>query len=93
MSYLKLYRFDANIHFFIYFILGVSLVKNIDFKKKIKTPLILIIIFLLPFFTEYFQQFRPRRAADIFDLYYDYAGLLVGIIAILTYRYVRKIKN
>ena len=43
----------------------------IDFKKRIKTLLILIIVFLLPFLTEYFQQYRPRRVSDIFDLYYD----------------------
>jgi VanZ family protein len=50
----------------------------------------LLIVFSLPFITEYAQNFIEMRRADPIDMYYDYLGLFVGFITVLVYKNVKK---
>ena len=93
LRYLKLYRYDELIHFSMYFILSLLAFKRNYFKTYLRSFLILFIILLLPICTEYLQYYSPKRRPDISDIFYDYCGLLAGIISILIYNYVRKNKD
>ena len=93
LKYLKLYRYDELIHFGMYFILSILGFKKNYFKTYLRSFLILSIILLLPICTEYLQYYFPKRRPDISDIFYDYCGLLAGIIIILIYNYVRKNKD
>ena len=93
LSHFKLYRYDETIHFFMYFFLALFSAKALRFKFHLRNWFILLIILLLPFFTEYIQYYTPKRRADPSDLFYNYCGLLTGIITILIYRYATKNKN
>lgn len=93
LKYLKLYRYDELIHFLMYFFLSLLGFKKFYFTTYLRSFLILFIILSLPIFTEYLQYYTPRRRPDISDVFYDYCGLLAGIITILVYSYVKKNKD
>ena len=93
LKYLKLYKYDEIIHFSMYFSLSLLGCRKFYFKTYLRTSLFLPVILLLPLFTECLQYYTPRRRPDISDIFYDYCGLLVGIISILVYRYVKKNKD
>ena len=93
LSHLKLHRYDEFIHFVMYFFLSLVALMGTQFKFHLRNSLILFVLLALPLVTEYIQFFNPKRRPDINDLFYDYCGLLVGIIAILYYRYVKKNKD
>tara|TARA_B100000959_G_C14590987_1_gene464002 strand:+ start:87 stop:443 length:357 start_codon:yes stop_codon:yes gene_type:complete len=92
-SYLRLYRYDEIIHFIMYLFLALFAGRSTRFKSHSRNGLILLIILLLPLLTEFFQYYTPQRRPDLSDLFYDYYGLLAGIIIILLYRYVAKSKH
>ena len=69
-----------------YFILGF-LVQIGDRRAYL---LKLLIVLIIPFITEYAQNFIEMRRADPIDMYYDYLGLLVGFITVKVYRNVKK---
>tara|TARA_B100001750_G_scaffold186985_1_gene156321 strand:- start:98 stop:454 length:357 start_codon:yes stop_codon:yes gene_type:complete len=93
LKHLKLYRYDELIHFLMYFSLSLLAFKRFYFKTYLKSFLILFIILSLPLFTEYLQYYVPGRRPDASDIFYDYCGLLAGIMSILIYRYVKKNKD
>ena len=90
---LRLYRYDNIIHFFMYFSFSLLVCRKFYFKTYLRIFIILFIILLLPIFTEYLQYYNPKRRPEISDIFYDYCGLLAGIISILIYRYVKKNKD
>mgnify|MGYP001280047116 FL=1 len=90
---LNLHKYDKLIHFIMYFSISLLGFKKYYFKTYLSSFLILFIIFLLPLITEYLQYYTPKRRPDIYDIFYDYYGLLAGIMSILIYRYVKKNKH
>tara|TARA_Y100001970_G_C14190701_1_gene835189 strand:+ start:550 stop:906 length:357 start_codon:yes stop_codon:yes gene_type:complete len=93
LKYLKLHRYDELIHFLMYYSISLLAFRRFYFKTYLRVFIISFIILLLPIFTEYLQYYTPKRRADISDIFYDYCGLLAGIISILVYNYVKKNKN
>ena len=99
LGYLKLYRYDDIIHFIMFFtIVLTSYFTLINFKtnlflSKLAKLILLFFILLLPIISEFIQYYAPRRSPDISDLFYDYCGLVAGLIVILLYKYVKKINN
>jgi len=75
-----------------YLFLALFAGRTTRFKSYLRNGLILLIILLLPLLTEFLQYYTPKRRPDISDLFYDYSGLLAGIIIILLYKYVAKSK-
>ena len=69
-----------------YYVLGVFVL----FQEKKNYLLKLILTLIIPVLTEYIQNFIDLRRSDAIDLYYNYLGLLFGILTILLIRYVRK---
>tara|TARA_Y100000996_G_scaffold233624_1_gene183779 strand:+ start:131 stop:346 length:216 start_codon:yes stop_codon:yes gene_type:complete len=69
-----------------YYVLGVFVL----FQEKKNYLLKLILTLIIPVLTEYIQNFIDLRRSDVIDLYYNYLGLLFGILTILLIRYVRK---
>lgn len=69
-----------------YFLLGVFVL----FQEKKNYLLKLILALIIPLLTEYIQNFIDLRRSDVIDLYYNYLGLLLGILTIVLIRYVRK---
>ncbi len=82
----KIYYYDSYIHFVMYYVLGVFVL----FQEKKNYLLKLILTLIIPVLTEYIQNFIDLRRSDVIDLYYNYLGLLFGILTILLIRYVRK---
>jgi len=93
LRYLKLYRYDEIIHFTMYFSLSLLAIRRTYFRTYFRSFLLLSIILLLPLFTEYLQYYNPKRRPDISDIFYDYCGLLAGIMSILIYSYAKKNKD
>lgn len=87
---LKLYRYDNFIHFIIYFFLALVITYNIKANNIVQLLPRIVFVLILPITTEYLQFYRPNRAADIYDLYYDYIGLTAGLIVIVIYKYVKR---
>ena len=69
-----------------YFLLGVFVL----FQLKKNYLLKLILALIIPLLTEYIHNFIDLRRSDVIDLYYNYLGLLLGILTIVLIRYVRK---
>ena len=69
-----------------YFLLGVFVL----FQQKKNYLLKLILALIIPLLTEYIQNFIDLRRSDVIDLYYNYLGLLLGILTIVLIRHVRK---
>lgn len=82
----KLYHYDSYIHFIMYFIIGFLAVVG---EKRIVSFKFLIVM-ILPIITEFIQKYIAMRRYDPVDMYFDYLGLVVGIVAFLLYKYVKK---
>ena len=82
----KIYYYDSYIHFIMYFILGLFVL--IEEKKNYLLKLVFVLI--IPLLTEYLQNFIVLRRSDLIDLYYNYLGLIFGILTMILIRYVRK---
>jgi len=82
----KLYHYDSYIHFIMYFIIGFLAVVG---DKRIVSFKFLIVM-ILPIITEFIQKYIAMRRYDPVDMYFDYLGLVVGIVAFLLYKYVKK---
>ena len=59
---------------------------------KSKNRLLIFILLLFPFTTEYIQYFYPTRSVDMNDLANNYYGLVFGIILFIIFNYVKKSK-
>lgn len=69
-----------------YFIIGFLAVVG---DKRIVSFKFLIVM-ILPIITEFIQKYIAMRRYDPVDMYFDYLGLVVGIVAFLLYKYVKK---
>ena len=87
----KLYKYDFYFHSIMYSALSFLGMHQILFKnfKSFKSIIWRLIVFLLPISTEYFQKYLPSRATDLTDIYYDYCGMLFGIILFTIFKYVK----
>ena len=50
----------------------------------------LFIVMIIPIITEFIQKYITIRRYDPIDMYFDYLGLVTGIMVYLLYRYVKK---
>jgi len=82
----KLYHYDSYIHFIMYFITGFLAI--IGDKKIVYIKLLIVMI--LPIITEFIQNFIEMRRSDLVDMYFDYLGLVGGMMVLLLYKYVKK---
>ena len=82
----KLYHYDSYIHFIMYFIIGFLAV--IGDKRIVSFKFLIVMI--LPIITEFIQKYIAMRRSDTVDMYFDYLGLAVGVVAFLLYKYVKK---
>ena len=82
----KLYHYDSYIHFIMYFIIGFLAVIG----NKSAVLFKLFIVMIIPIITEFIQKYITIRRYDPIDMYFDYLGLVTGIMVYLLYRYVKK---
>ena len=89
----SLREYDNYIHFIMYFLLGSISFISFKFKHFIRYSIVFLFCSFLAFLTEYFQPYFPGRAYDLKDLYWNFIGLLLGIIIIILIKYAKKIIN
>lgn len=89
--YVKLVRKSA--HFFLYFLLGLSIISfSIEYSPiSIKSIIIsIIIVFLYACGDEFHQLFVAGRSGEILDVVIDTSG---GIFSIILYQNYKKIRE
>ena len=50
----------------------------------------LFIVMIMPIITEFIQNYISMRRSDPVDMYFDYLGLVIGVMVFLSYKYVKK---
>ena len=69
-----------------YFIIGFLAI--IGDKKIVSIKLLIVMI--IPIITEFIQNYIEMRRSDPVDMYFDYLGLVAGMMVLLLYKYVKK---
>ena len=69
-----------------YFIIGFLAI--IGDKKIVSIKLLIVMI--IPIITEFIQNYIETRRSDPVDMYFDYLGLVAGMMVLLLYKYVKK---
>ena len=69
-----------------YFIIGFLAI--IGDKKIVSIKLLIVMI--IPIITEFIQNYIETRRSDPMDMYFDYLGLVAGMMVLLLYKYVKK---
>tara|TARA_B100000315_G_C14209774_1_gene421487 strand:+ start:111 stop:461 length:351 start_codon:yes stop_codon:yes gene_type:complete len=76
----QLWKYDKIVHFFEYFGVGFLLINALKIKPLSKTYWIYAVWFLciFPISDELLQYYTPRRIPDIYDVFADIVGGLIG---------------
>jgi len=80
-------NFDKIAHFIVYFVLGIFLqvffIINFDLKRKQFYYIFIIAVgFTFALSDEYHQIFVPNREPDLYDLIFDFLGIIFSIFFI-----------
>lgn len=94
----KFQSFDKLLHFIVYFLLGILIIRAFStISKSLNIVLVLIIsVFVsavIGVADEIFQLFTPSRTIDRLDVLFDIAGSLCGMICFLLIRFIIKLKQ
>lgn len=88
--------FDKVLHLIEYSILGVLLAFGIELRMKEfpeKIYFILFIGLLFGMMDEIHQYYVPSRTFDLFDLFADIAGVMIGALIYLFFTHILQIVN
>ena len=72
-------QMDALYHFLVLFILSIPVL-------LLRRPRLVVLLLVIPLFTEILQFFMPGRTPDLMDVIYGYLGILVGYCLVQLWR-------
>lgn len=73
---------DKIIHFFIYFIFALLVIRAATSKKRtFSGPFVFILLFFFGLLIEGIQYFLPFRSFEVFDLVFNSGGVLGALLA------------